>query len=109
MSSDIIPNIQQDWKERDNINSISLSIQKIAEFLNKFGKFKFTEFFHSANILLISKFSNLTEVETRTRLAYMSDHISRLETQMEYVENRIATVHEEAQDDDMADFDEAPP
>jgi uncharacterized protein len=63
--------IKADWENRDYIEGISLSILKIAEFLNKF------------------------EQNTRVKLGELNQKLTNLERKMEYVEAAIHSVEQQ--------------
>ncbi|EFA80526.1 component of SCAR regulatory complex [Heterostelium album PN500] len=62
--------IQKDWEEREFIESVTLNIQKIIDFLNKF------------------------ELSTRNKLATVNEKILTLERQVDYLEASFKTVSE---------------
>ncbi|GAM17110.1 hypothetical protein SAMD00019534_002850, partial [Acytostelium subglobosum LB1] len=62
--------IQRDWEEREFIEGITINIQKIIDFLNKF------------------------ELSTRNKLATVNEKLSILERQVDYLEASMKTVAE---------------
>ncbi|EGG22620.1 component of SCAR regulatory complex [Cavenderia fasciculata] len=62
--------IQRDWEQREFNEEISLNIQKIIDFLNKF------------------------DLSTRNKLATVNEKLSMLERQVDYLESAIKTVNE---------------
>ncbi|KAF2074958.1 hypothetical protein CYY_003743 [Polysphondylium violaceum] len=63
-------NIQKDWEEREFIEDISINVQKIIEFLNKF------------------------ELSTRNKLSNVNEKLTVLERQVDYLESAFKTVSE---------------
>ena len=57
--------IQQDWNNREFVETITSSIKKISEFLNAF------------------------DLSARSRLAMLSQKLTQLERQVDYIEARI--------------------
>lgn len=57
--------IQQDWNNREFVETIASSIKKIAEFLNAF------------------------DLSARSRLAVLNQKLTYLERQVEYIEARV--------------------
>ena len=79
--------IKQDWDNRDYIEGISISILKIAEFLNKFGTL------NRCNIL--NSYSHLHEEQnTRVKLGELNQKLTNLERKMEYVEAAVHSVQD---------------
>ncbi|KYQ96692.1 component of SCAR regulatory complex [Tieghemostelium lacteum] len=62
--------IQKDWEQREFIEDISINIQKIIDFMNKF------------------------ELSTRNRLANVNEKLLILERQVDYLEATFKTVSE---------------
>lgn len=62
--------VQLDWKNREKIEDISVSILRITEFLNNF------------------------EHITKSKLNILSDRLNSLERKMEFVENAVASVEQ---------------
>lgn len=58
--------IQQDWNNREFVETIASSIKKIAEFLNAF------------------------DLSARSRLAVLNQKLTYLERQVEYIEARVS-------------------
>ncbi|KAL0485483.1 BRICK1 [Acrasis kona] len=63
--------IKNDWQNRDYVEGVSLSILKIAEFLNRF------------------------EQNTRVKMGELSEKLNILERKMEYVEGAIQSVEDQ--------------
>ena len=64
--SSVQSQIQQDWNNREFVQTIASSIKKIAEFLNAF------------------------DLSARSRLAVLNQKLTHLERQVEYVEARVS-------------------
>ena len=64
--SSVQSQIQQDWNNREFVETIASSIKKIAEFLNAF------------------------DLSARSRLAVLNQKLTHLERQVEYVEARVS-------------------
>ncbi|EAL67856.1 component of SCAR regulatory complex [Dictyostelium discoideum AX4] len=63
-------NIQKDWEQREFIEDMSINIQKIVEFLNKF------------------------ELSTRNKLSDLNEKLTILDRQVDYLEATFKTVQE---------------
>lgn len=63
--SSVQSQIQQDWNNREFIETIASSVKKIAEFLNAF------------------------DLSARSRLAVLNQKLTSLERQVEYIEARV--------------------
>jgi hypothetical protein len=59
--------IKQDWENRDYIESVSLNILKIAEFLNKFGKSVLQYIYYILTCCIRTKYkSEIGRIESKT-------------------------------------------
>ncbi|CAI8055952.1 Probable protein BRICK1-B [Geodia barretti] len=63
--SSVQSQIQQDWNNREFVETIASSVKRIAEFLNAF------------------------DLSARSRLALLNQKLTNLERQVEYIEARV--------------------
>ncbi|KNC53667.1 uncharacterized protein AMSG_01377 [Thecamonas trahens ATCC 50062] len=66
--------VQRDWQHREFIESVTVNVLKIVEFLNKF------------------------DISTRYRLSKLNDQLSTLERRMDSAEAQLSTVFQQQQE-----------
>ncbi|EGC34555.1 component of scar regulatory complex [Dictyostelium purpureum] len=64
-------NIQKDWEQREFVEDMSINIQKIIDFLNKF------------------------DLATKNKLAELNEKLTTLDRQVDYLEASFKTVQSE--------------
>lgn len=71
--------IQQDWLNREYIEIITISIKKITDFLNSFGKYNMSNF-------IDINFVTFTDLSCRSKLAGLNEKLTILERKIDYLE-----------------------
>jgi len=77
--------ITQDWEQREFVDSIKLSVLKMAQFLNGFGK----RFPHIIVYLHI-------DLSIRDRLAKLNSRLATLERHVEFLEQAVTATDADA-------------
>ena len=72
--------IQQDWDNREFAEILTLSIKKISDFLNAFGR-RFDA--------LATKSNSLVDMSARSRLAKLNEKLTALERRVDFLEASV--------------------
>lgn len=75
--------IQQDWVNREYIEIITISIKKITDFLNSFGK----SLFMLCHIVWIY----FLDLSCRSKLAILNEKLTTLERKIDYLEACVSS------------------
>lgn len=79
--------IQQDWVNREYIEIITISIKKITDFLNSFGKL------HKKCVTTnINKSSTFLDLSCRSKLAGLNEKLTILERKIDYLEACVSKI-----------------
>lgn len=82
--------IQQDWANREYIEVITVSIKKITDFLNSFGKFT-----HNLNLQHCPTDSGcrpFPDLSCRSKLAVLNEKLTTLERKIDYLEACVSAL-----------------